>query len=369
VLNLSLNFFAPNNNGNSQLDLMLDWVAQERKVSCALCSANISTGSGSQSVRGPGSAYNGVTVGRMVADFSRVHTDSATAFTGDGRMKPDLVAPGSALTLANDLWETQADWDTGLNGCSFAPPHVAGMMAQQIEAGNRLGMSTDPLVVKATIMISAYKIPDKQSNPWEPNSFTNIGGLYSTSQPLDPHSGAGQPDGLALATQYLAGEMSPGLVEAIGWDLNAVHNLQYVDYVIDPNLILGSMLDVTLTWYRDVGRNDNGNGILDAGDSFFSLWPLSNLNLQVLRDGDVIAQSVSSVDNVEHLHIPINKVDQYTLRVYGQSVNGLVSEGEQFALAWYSTAVPEPASMLLAAMAGASLFGTRRRRRRMSFSS
>jgi hypothetical protein len=369
VLNLSLNFFAPNNSGSSQLDLMLDWVAQERGVSCALCAGNISTGNGSTSVRGPGSAYNGVTVGRMTADFSRVHFDSSIAFTSNGRMKPDVVAPGSALTLANDLWETQADWDTGLNGCSFATPHVAGLMAQQIEAGNRLGMSTDPLVVKATIMNSASKIPDKQNNPWEPNSFTNFGGLYSTSQPLDPHSGAGAVDGLALAAQYLAGEMAPGLVESVGWDLNTVHNLQYVDYVIEPNLILGSMLDVTLTWYRDVGRNDNGNGILDAGDSFFERWPISNLNLQVLQDGDIIAQSVSSVDNIEHLHIPINQVDQYTLRVYGQNVHGLVGDGERFALAWYGTAVPEPTNLLLAVMAAASLFGIGVRRSRLPFSS
>ena len=66
------------------------------------------------------------------------------------------------------------DWDVGLNGCSFATPHVAGLMAQQIDAGNRLGLSTDPLVVKATIMNSASKIPDKQNNPWEPASSSRI---------------------------------------------------------------------------------------------------------------------------------------------------------------------------------------------------
>ena len=114
---------------------------------------------------------------------------------------------------------------------------------------------------------------------------------------------------------------------------------QFIDYVIDPNLISGSMLDATLTWYRHVGRNDNGNGLVDAGDSFFCSSHLSNLNLQVLRDGNLIAQSISSVDNLEHLHIPINNVDQYTLRVFGANVFGGT---EQFALAWYSTAVPEP---------------------------
>ncbi len=357
ILSLSLNFFAPNSSGNAQLDMMLDWAAYSQKISCAICAGNISTGNGSQFVRSPGSAYNGVTVGRTTADFSRVNNDTATAFTADGRMKPDVIAPGTLLTLANDLWETQADWDVGLNGCSFATPHVAGLMAQQIEAGNRLGLSTDPLVVKATIMNSASKIPDKQNNPWEPASSTNLPMLYSTSQPLDPHSGAGMVNGLTLSTQYLAGEKSPGVVDSIGWDLHSVANGQFIDYVIDPNLISGSMLDATLTWYRHVGRNDNGNGLVDAGDSFFLQQSLSNLNLQVLRDGNLIAQSISSVDNLEHLHIPINNVDQYTLRVFGANIFGGT---EQFALAWCSTAIPEPSCALLAAMAILSLFGTRR---------
>ena len=32
-------------------------------------------------------------------------------------MKPDVVAPGTLLTLANDDWEgAAADWDTNLSG-------------------------------------------------------------------------------------------------------------------------------------------------------------------------------------------------------------------------------------------------------------
>ena len=345
ILNMSLNFFAPVSNGSQQMDLMLDWAAYARGINCSVCVGNISTGSGSSLVRSPGSAFNGVTVGRTTADFSRVHTDSANAFTADGRMKPDVVAPGSALTLANDLWETQADWETTspsgspLNGCSFATPHVAGLMAQQIEAGNRLGLSTDPLVVKSTIMNSASKVPDKQGNGWEPASSNNLLGVFSTAQPLDSHSGAGQVDGLALAAQYLSGEKSPGVVDPIGWDLHSVGAGQFVDYEIDPNLLFGTTLSATLTWYRHVGRTDNGNGLVDAGDSFFTTQALSNLSLQVLQGDTLIAQSVSTVDNVEHLYFDIDRSAQYKLRVFGTSVFG---GSEQFALAWFGTAVPEP---------------------------
>lgn len=356
VLNLSLNFFSPNSSGNSQMDLMVDWAAYNRGVSCAVCVGNISTGqNGIPNVRGPGSAYNGVTVGRTTTDFNRVHLDSGTAFTADGRMKPDLVAPGTGLTLANDDWEGPAsDWDFGLGGCSFATPLVAGLMAQQIEAGNTRGLSTSPLVIKATMMNSASKVPDKQNNPWQPTLAHSIGSVLSITQPLDDHGGAGQIDGLRLAEQYLAGNLAPGSVGAIGWNLNTISTGRFVDYEIDTRLISGSTLTATLTWFRHVGRMDDGDGFVDGNDFFFLERTLSNLDLQVFRNGLLIAESVSALDNVEHLHLEVDRNAQYTLRVLGANVTSI---SEEFALAWYGTAVPEPGGIALALLAAGLLGG------------
>lgn len=345
ILNLSLNFFAPNSSGNSQMDLMVDWAAFSQGISCAICVGNIHDGTGSRLVRAPGSAYNGVTVGRTTADFSRVHLDSATAFTADGRMKPDVVAPGTSLTLANDDWERGAEWDTGLGGCSFATPHVAGLMAQQIEAGISNHLSTDPLVIKSTILNSSNKdVLDKQRNPWQPATSSLLNGVFTVTKPLDDQAGAGQIDGLTLSEQYLAGEMAPGAVDPIGWDLNSIVDDEFIDYSINPNLVLGSTLTATLAWNRHVGRTDNGDGIINAADTFRQLTSLSNLDLQILRDGELVAQSISSTDNMEHLSFPIADLGQYTVRVMGMNVT---ADGEPFALAWHSVAVPEPATLWL----------------------
>ena len=73
---------------------------------------------------------------------------------------------------------------------------------------------------------------------------------------------------------------------------------------------------------------------------------LDNLNLALLRDGNVIASSESTIDNVEHIYWSIKDPGKYSLRVTRLLVNNSGPD-EQYALAWSSTAVPEPATLLI----------------------
>lgn len=341
VLNLSLNYFSVFSSGGDTLTRMIDWAAQEMGVSSAICAGNISQAqNGDPRVRGPGGAFNGMTVGRTDGNFDQVSQGSAHAFTQDGRMKPDVVAPGTSITMANDDWETQADF-TSASGCSFATPHVAGLMAQQIEAGRNAGLSTNPLVIKATTMNAADKsVLDKSGNAWEPAS----GAGASITQPLDTDSGAGQIDGVRLAEQYLVAEQEAGDVLVTGWDLAQIAGNTSVDYDLELPLVAGTDLTATLTWFRNVSRTDRGAVGVDATDLFVT-EAVDNLDLQILADGLVIAESVSSIDNVEHLQITAAANVDYSIRVLGTSV--VVDPTELFAVAWSAVAVPEPASATL----------------------
>ncbi|QDU34468.1 Major intracellular serine protease precursor [Poriferisphaera corsica] len=360
ILNLSLNYASPNSNGNNMLDLMLDWAAYERNTQVVSIAGNIQ--SSYTQVRSPGSIYNGFVVGRTTADFSQVHSNSANAYTQDGRMKPDLVAPGTNITIANDDHEYQNDYHyNSAYGTSFAAPHVAGLLAQQLEFGRANNLSTSNMVTKVTMMNATLHINDKTGNLQKPATAFTQGGVYTVTKPLSVDAGAGQVDGINLYNQYAPGEFGPGSVNSIGWDLNetGVANNSHVEYIINAPLELDSELAVTLNWLRKVTRTDNGNSIVDINDTY-TYYDLNNLDLQILKDGNIIAQSISIRDNIEQLRINIDDENaQYSLRVFGKSVG---HTPESFAIAWSAVAIPEPATLTL--LLALSLTATARKNRK-----
>lgn len=86
------------------------------------------------------------------------------------------------------------------------------------------------------------------------------------TSPLNHSAGVGQVDGLKLFEQYSSGEQSPGSVNPVGWDFGSVSDAQALDYALGE-LMPGSTLAATLTWYRHVGWTDNNaNQRIDSAD-------------------------------------------------------------------------------------------------------
>ena len=382
ILNLSLNFPGANTNGSDRLDLMLDWAAGQG-VNISVAAGNINAHRDSVTgevvldenpplpVRSPASAYNVMAVGRTgvptggdplgpitpTLNYNQVFITSRSGpvfsqDTGQVRDKPDIVAPGTNIMLANNNWETQGLWTTGQNGTSVSAALISGMMAQEIGYGVAHNLSTNPMVIKATMLNSADKVLDKDGTPWHPNSSSMVGGILQVTSPMDLDSGTGQVDGARLATQYMAGQQGPGTVAPIGWDLHTVTGATPVDYTISGSWAAGSMLDVTLDWLRHVTRTDEGDGVMDASD-IFTASPLSNLDLTVLLNGAPVAKSMSTVDNVEYLHFALPTDGTITVEVDGLTYANPASPSEQYGLAW--SVVPEPAALILALL-GFSVF-------------
>ncbi|TMK43859.1 MAG: hypothetical protein E6G55_11950, partial [Actinobacteria bacterium] len=105
----------------------------------------------------PGAGMNILSVGAMNDQNTIARLDDAIAGfssrgpTGDGRLKPDIVAPGVFIHSANAFWEGGSPDFVDMSGTSMATPHIA---ASYILLMNGIG-STFPPRYKALLLNSA----------------------------------------------------------------------------------------------------------------------------------------------------------------------------------------------------------------------
>lgn len=341
MLNMSLGYFGGFTTGDSKLGRMADYIAYAFRVPITVSAGNAGNSS-NHLVQGPADAFNVIALGSTSAgsNWSQIVSDSSYGPTSDLRDKPDIAAPGNGIVTAQEHTTGFSTW----SGTSFAAPNAAGILAAAYGYGLTHGISTDPLVLKATLLNTAEKIRDRSGIAWAPSSASTIGGVYTVTSPLNASAGAGQVDGLRFANEYLAGQHAPGDVSALGWDLNNVGSTT-LDYHLGQ-LQAGSTLETTLDWFRHIGWNDaDQNGMINSADSFtFDPFnPLTNLDLFVYRNNVLIAKSSSLYDNVEQLTLTNLLAGDYDIRV--TRISGNV---EQFGLAWSAVAVPEPATIVSA---------------------
>jgi subtilisin family serine protease len=118
-------------------------------------------------INDPGNAQEAITVGSTHRD--KPHTYGISYFsskgpTGDGRLKPDVVAPGEKIlscaagTAQQEIEDKLDDGDSGIDyrqesGTSMAAPHVSGCIAAFLSARNEF--IGHPLRVKEIITRSA----------------------------------------------------------------------------------------------------------------------------------------------------------------------------------------------------------------------
>jgi len=407
VINSSWGF--TDSTGTNVFTTALDGLATTSPRTTFVASAG-NSGPGPNTVGSPGSGYNGITVGALqgsslntvyntVASFSSRAPSSwqngtgGTVVTGV-RASVDIVAPGTGLTLAAYLGQTGGN-NPGLNlsttgstasnlyfsnvaGTSFSAPIVAGAATLLNSYANTntsfssggTNEATDSRVVKAVLLNSADKIPG-----WS-NAQALDGNIITTTQSLDYASGAGalniggSYDQFTTGTRGVVGTFANAnhLVTESGWDLSSISptaGLFDSVYRIATELQGGSDFTATLTWFRERRLNLNNGSVFDDRQADLDLILFRTDALGVLLNNNVIAQSISDFNVVEHLHLTVPLTGYYGLAInyFGDHfTNGFLTTPVTYGLAWSGTVVPEPATAGLLMSAAFGLLARRRRR-------
>jgi hypothetical protein len=243
-----------------------------------------------------GNTYNTIVVGSSTGSHSRGGTTREVV----GRVKPDIVGT--------------ANWT------SYAGPIVgssAGLLIAKTKADTSLAMAKRPEVIKALLMAGATK---EEFPTWS----------RSSTAPIDPIYGAGEVNvnnsyGMLVTGRQAA---SPSAIRSSrGWDLNTVGTGSSLLYFFTIGSGQTGTISAVLTWHRTVSPI---NGAWNQGVSA----SVDNLDLRLYRansqfeTGDLLQDSVSAIDNVEHIFLRDVAEGTYVLVV------GSVSGTKQFGLAW-----------------------------------
>jgi hypothetical protein len=345
----------------------------------------VPSGEGPNMVPGVASSYNAITVAGLgpnggafdIASYfsnggPNDYSDPVHTFVSQARQVVDIAAPGENFSTAYYGGETGgngaslygpangpaggSDWYTrNVSGTSFSAPTVAGGAALLYDAAYARLSSTpdarDARVMKAVLMNAADKTLDwDNGQSAHPSGF---GGVLTT-QALDNRVGSGRMNLYRAFDQFLSGTTdiaglshgALGAVDAIGWDFGEVIQGTANDYSIEGQLNAGDSFTATLDWFRD-RRTSGDTGFFDAS--------YDNLDLELWSAvggvaNQLISESRSIYNNVEHFQFAIPTTGEYLLRVRWteELFNQFgVANSELYGLAWSSVAVPEPATFVM----------------------
>jgi hypothetical protein len=251
----------------------------------------------------PSTAYNVLGVGCY-----GIGAQSSVGPAADGRSKPDLVGPGQ---------ET-----------SFSTPYVSGAAALLLEAANG-SAAADVRAIKALLINGAIK---------------PFGWTHTATAPLDTRYGAGLLNVFYSYNQFAAGQRAfsssdssstpensnPSAAEQ-GWDFQSLPtslSATVNHYCFNVSNSFGFTFTATLVWNRALAAS----GVNQI-----------TLTLCNFATGALVAQSISSVDNVQHIYVPVLPSGKYDLQI----ARGAALSSDAYALAFQFYPI-SPVSMSIA---------------------
>ena len=258
-------------------------------------------------------AVNDITAGYSVPANVVQTPFSSWGPTDDGRIKPDLVANGAALTSCTDAADNVY---AAMSGTSMSSPNAAGslnLVAQEYESARGAipwSSTVKAIAIHAADEAGLFDGPDHQ-NGW---------GLLNTRRSLDVvYAGAGDDLGVRQATlgngqthQYYFASTTPSdiRVTLVWTDPAATVSAPALDSTT-PKLV--NDLDVALL--------DIGGGVT------VSPWILNRA-----LPGNAATRGANHVDNVEQIDLASAPLGTYQVTV--SHTGGLTNGSQNYSLVW-----------------------------------
>lgn len=295
----------------------------------------------------PGAGSNAIGVGVVdsvntsdlaisLANFALAYPEhSSTGPAGNGRCKPDIVAPGNCLAAA--AGEPNHYEPVG-NGSSFSTPIVAGvvgLLVQKAKQDPRLSLAVSPdggnCLIKSILLNTAIKLP-----------YWHKGRLQTDDDhtaPLDYIQGAGMLNAVGAYKNLVAGPAKPGDVPSTGWDLNMLDRPQASEnnYRISIPAPADKFITVTVSWNRHYAYTSPFKATPDKDSNLrLELWAVS---ADGRRNDYLLDYSDSRVDNVEHIHVATDAAftDYRIIVTFSDITNTQESPSQRYGLAWNVT--------------------------------
>ncbi len=156
-------------NGSSALTVFYDAIVDVTGASVAVAAGN--AGPNTSTLGTPGDAFNAITVGAqddrgpVSTGNDRLASFSSRGPTSDGRLKPDLVAPGVSIKSTRNTWEGSTSDFSVKSGTSMATPHIAGALALLLDHES----NWEPAALKALLLnstLNASPAPTTPGSSW-----------------------------------------------------------------------------------------------------------------------------------------------------------------------------------------------------------
>jgi serine protease AprX len=267
-----------------------DAVVSTNSKPVALSAGN--SGPNNDQFTSPAISYNALTVANMNDRNTTYRSDdiispsSSRGPTLSGRKKPDIAAPGTRINSTYNLWELGNDF-IEMTGTSMAAPHIAGsylLLQDYMGTGE-----AEDLAQKALLINSA-----------------------------DSWSDSGPIDGTYWNKTYGWGYVNLNRAYA-NRDNTIVDSLSAADRYHLYKGHMGAFDKATAVWHRRVTFN---------GAAYPDTWyALTNIDLFLRGESDnaPLAQSISTIDNVEQVSAPSDKDVVVKVKVEG-TIAGADSE-------------------------------------------